>query len=306
MKQLLHYRMCFWVIMSVVMMSSCSKTYHLTVEANDPAMGTVYGSGDYAPNTEVEIGAKAAVRYKFVCWNDGNTENPRTIRVSSDLTFTAVFEPTFVTSTMTDGEGHSYNILWIDGLWWMAENLAVAKTADGQDITAENGEMSHFTPLRYTDSEGNMLYNWPAAQSVCPDGWHLPSSDEWASLEQTLGADLQFCYEGNPTMIAKALAIRNRWKSSSTPGSPGYYQMYNNTSGFAAVPFGKYSGDFIDVQYTANFWLSDSFNDSIAHSRTLSYDKSEVTSGYNKKNVGLSVRCVSEGVEGEPGIEFDK
>ena len=301
MKQLLYYRMFFLVIVSVVVLSSCTKSYHLTVEAQDPTMGTVYGTGDYAPNTEVEIGANPNLGYMFVSWNDGNTENPRTIRVSSDLKYTAVFKPTFETGKMMDGEGREYNTLKIGGLWWMAENLAAVKTTDGQVITAENSEMSHYIPLCYSTPNENVFYNWPAAQSVCPDGWHLPSSEEWASLEQTLGADPQFCYEGNPAMIAKALAIRNQWKSSSIPGSPGYYQMYNNTSGFAVVPFGKYAGDFIDVKYTANFWLSDSFNDSIAHSRTLSYDKPMVTSGFNKKNLGLSVRCVSEGVEGETG-----
>ena len=300
MKQLLYYRICFWVIVSLVMLSSCSKTYHLTVETNDPAMGTVYGSGDYAPNTEVEIGAQAAMGYSFVRWDDGNTDNPRMVRVSSELTFTAIFKPTFEIGKMTDGEGREYNTLKIGGLWWMAENLAAVKTTDGQFITAENSEMSHYIPLCYTTPNENVFYNWSAAMSVCPDGWHLPSSEEWASLEQTLGADPQFCYEGDPSNIAKAMAVRNKWQQSSIPGTPGYYQMYNNTSGFAAVPFGKCSGDFTDVTYTANFWISDSFNDSIANSRTIIYDKPTVNSGYHKKNVGLSVRCVREGDEDEP------
>jgi uncharacterized protein (TIGR02145 family) len=301
MKQLYYNYISAFVLLFAVMLSSCSKTYHLTVESNDPAMGTVYGTGDYAPNTEAEIGAQAAMGYVFVRWNDGNTDNPRTVRISSDLTFTAIFKSTLETGKMTDSEGREYNTVKIGGLWWMAENLAAVKTTDGQIITVGNSEMSHHTPLRYTSSGGNVLYNWPAAQSVCPDGWHLPSSEEWASLEQTLGADPQFCYEGEPSNIAKSLAVRNKWQNSSIPGTPGHHQMYNNTSEFAAVPFGKYSGDFIDVKYTANFWLSDSFNDSIASSRTISYDKPTVNSGYHKKNVGLSVRCVREATTNQEG-----
>ena len=300
MKQFYNNHIGLWVLFLAVVLSSCTKSYHLTVEAQDPTMGTVYGTGDYEPNTEVEIGANPHWGYMFVSWNDGNTENPRTIRVSSDLTFTAIFKSTFETSTMTDQEGRNYNIVLIGGLWWMAEDLNVMKDADGQNITAENGEMSHHTPLCYykligvNAYDGRVLYNWPAAVSVCPDGWRLPSADEWSSLEQALGADPQFCYEGDPSMIAKALAIRNQWKPSSIPGSPGYYQMYNNTSGFGAIPFGKFDGDFTDKNFTANFWLSDSFNDSIAYSRTLSYDKPIVNSGYHKKNIGLSVRCVRD------------
>jgi len=28
-----------------------------------------------------------------------------------------------------------------------------------------------------------VLYNWPAAISSCPDGWHLPSDQEFKILE---------------------------------------------------------------------------------------------------------------------------
>lgn len=306
MKQLSFNRIGFWVLMLVFVLSSCTKThYKLTVEANDPAMGTVYGSGEYAPNTEVEIGAQATTGYLFVRWNDGNTENPRSVRISSDLTFIAIFEqynnaPAFETSRMSDQYGRWYNTVKIGGNWWMAEDMAVKKNLDGQDISAQNGEMSHNVPLCYITSNNAVLYNWPAAMSVCPEGWHLPSSEEWSALEQTLQADPQFCFEGDPSKIAKALAVRNIWMPYSELGTPGYHQMYNNTSGFGAYPNGKFDGEFKDYRYTANIWLSDSFNDSIAHNRTISYDKPTVNNGYNKKNVGLSVRCVREGDDGEP------
>lgn len=296
MKQLSFKRIGFWVLMLVFVLSSCTKThYKLTVETNDPVMGTVYGSGEYAPNTEVEIGAQATTGYMFVRWNDGNTENPRTVRISSDLTFTAIFEPVFETGTMSDIDGREYKTLNIGGTWWMAEDLAITKGASGQDISAQNGEMSHQTPLCYTTPQGNMLYNWAAAESVCPDGWRLPSAGDWDALEQTLKAVPLFWFEGDPSKIAKALAIRNQWQYFSEPGTPGYHQMYNNTSGFAAYPNGRFDGEYKDYRYTANIWLSDAFNDSISQCRTISYDKPDVSSGYNKKNVGLSVRCVREG-----------
>jgi hypothetical protein len=55
-------------------------------------MGTVDNGGKYAYNSEVIISATANNGYRFVEWNDGNTENPRTITVTQDSTFTALFE----------------------------------------------------------------------------------------------------------------------------------------------------------------------------------------------------------------------
>lgn len=304
------YRIGILVLMvaTVVAFSSCTKTYHLTVEVNDPSMGTALGSGDYEPNSEVTIRANANSGYMFSRWNDGNTDNPRKVRISSDLSFTAFFEPyqddmpRFETGTMTDGTGKEYETLKIGDMWWMAENLSVTTDATGQNILTEN-VMDHHTPLCYAYPNGEVLYNWAAAGSVCPDGWHLPTGEEWTAMEQIVGSYEPLCYEGDPAKIAKALAIRNQWKISSTPGTPGYYQMYNNTTGFGADPYGKYEMGFVEEYYTANFWTADMFNDSIAYNRTISYDKATVSSKSNKKNVGLSVRCVSgDGPLSDPDV----
>jgi hypothetical protein len=55
-------------------------------------MGLVAGSGDYAKNSVVTIGAIANQGYSFVRWNDGNIQNPRTFMLTSDTAFTAIFE----------------------------------------------------------------------------------------------------------------------------------------------------------------------------------------------------------------------
>ncbi len=39
--------------------------------------------------------------------------------------------------------------------------------------------------VNYT--EYGVLYNWYAAKKACPDGWHLPSDEEWKTLEKHLG-----------------------------------------------------------------------------------------------------------------------
>ena len=63
----------------------------ITVESADEAMGTVSGSNTYDYGTEIQISATASEHYHFVSWNDGNTDNPRTITVTGDATYTASF-----------------------------------------------------------------------------------------------------------------------------------------------------------------------------------------------------------------------
>ena len=78
----------------VMMFVSCKKDkqFTITVNVNDSAMGTVTGGGTYAENATATLTATAKEGYQFVKWDDGNTSNPRTITVTKDETYTAVFE----------------------------------------------------------------------------------------------------------------------------------------------------------------------------------------------------------------------
>ncbi|MBQ2574075.1 MAG: DUF4465 domain-containing protein, partial [Bacteroidales bacterium] len=74
----------------------------ITVSANNDAYGSVSGGGTYAEGTQVLITATPYEGYRFVSWNDGNTDNPRTITVTSDSTFIANFESDSIFSTITE------------------------------------------------------------------------------------------------------------------------------------------------------------------------------------------------------------
>jgi M6 family metalloprotease-like protein len=68
--------------------------YTVNVSTNNPAYGTATGGGDYLFGTVATLRATPVnEHYHFVSWQDGNTDNPRTVRVSSDTSFTAQFEP---------------------------------------------------------------------------------------------------------------------------------------------------------------------------------------------------------------------
>lgn len=67
--------------------------YILRVESADPYMGAVSGTGVYPENTDITIQALPVEGYHFQTWSDGNTDNPRTLSLSADLTLVASFAP---------------------------------------------------------------------------------------------------------------------------------------------------------------------------------------------------------------------
>ncbi|MDR0370232.1 MAG: T9SS type A sorting domain-containing protein [Prevotellaceae bacterium] len=78
-------------------------TYTLTVTSNNDNWGMVVvdPAGLYTYGQEVVLTANADNGYRFVKWNDNTSDNPRTITVTQDTTFTAVFAANPVTPTYT-------------------------------------------------------------------------------------------------------------------------------------------------------------------------------------------------------------
>jgi len=70
------------------------EVYTVTVESADPTMGTVSGGGQALSGSTLTIRAIPNNGHRFRCWNDGNTENPRTVTVTGNITYTAYFEST--------------------------------------------------------------------------------------------------------------------------------------------------------------------------------------------------------------------
>ncbi len=72
-----------------------------TITFADSEGGTATGGGAYIANREATLTAVPAAGYIFKQWSDGNTENPRTITVTQDSTFIAVFEASDLTYTLS-------------------------------------------------------------------------------------------------------------------------------------------------------------------------------------------------------------
>lgn len=75
--------------------------HNITVTSADVTMGSATGSGSYNYGTQTVISATPATHYHFTQWNDGVTDNPRTVTVTANATYTAQFGADSCTVTVT-------------------------------------------------------------------------------------------------------------------------------------------------------------------------------------------------------------
>ncbi|MEE0910640.1 MAG: leucine-rich repeat protein [Bacteroidales bacterium] len=75
--------------------------YNVEVSVNDETFGSVAVESDCSTAT---LTATASEGYVFISWNDGNTDNPRTVALTSDTSFTAIFALIDESSLSEDAE----------------------------------------------------------------------------------------------------------------------------------------------------------------------------------------------------------
>ncbi len=96
--------------------SSC---FTITTSSVNPEWGTTAGDTNASYLAEIEISAMPKYGYHFVQWADGGTDNPRTIVLTQDTTFEAIFAPNKYSIKVScddkyghiDGEDGSYEYL---------------------------------------------------------------------------------------------------------------------------------------------------------------------------------------------------
>jgi uncharacterized protein (TIGR02145 family) len=168
-------------------------------------------------------------------------------------------------------DGKIYRWIKIGKQLWMADNL---------NYTASSGSWAFDDSISNSYKYGR-LYNWNAALTACPDGWHLPSDAEWAELTRFLkGAD----------------TIGNILKSND----PDFWKrskfILTNKSGFSALPGGgRYvNGSYSIAGETAYFWTTTSTSEISAICRYLSYNKYYLGRINKNKEHAFSCRCLKD------------
>jgi uncharacterized protein (TIGR02145 family) len=196
--------------------------------------------------------------------------------------------------TVSDIDGNVYATIGIGSQIWMAENLKVTHYRDGSIIpeVQDNNLWKNLTSgafCSYNNDAGisagyGLLYNWSAVTnniSISPNGWHIPTIDEWDTLINKLG--------GKSTAGSLLKESGNaHWTSFNSDAT--------NESGFSALPGGWRinMGSFFYINERGFWWTkSDDFlPGSFAYSYCLYNDSTNIVSLATIQNFGLSVRCV--------------
>jgi len=209
--------------------------------------------------------------------------------------------------TLTDSrDGQVYKTVKIGDQVWMAQNLNYAYLQSMGDL--DSVSFCYNDSLKYCDKYGR-LYTWSVAidsvgawgvngkgcgygltcsptgtiRGVCPEGWHLPTDEEWNTLLAAVGG------------LSTA--------STNLKSTSGWYEDGNGTDayGFSALPAGsgEINGDYSLESGLAFFWSSTEKNSSSAYYTSLRYSKvrySDIDAilDYGGKGGLLSVRCLKD------------
>lgn len=208
-------------------------------------------------------------------------------------------------NTVTDIDGNVYRTVTIGTQVWMVENLKVTRFRNGNAIplVTENKSWSNLTTPGYCWYENDQntyghaygaLYNWYTANTdnLCPNGWHVPSDEEWKIMEGTVDS---LYGVGNPIWddtgyrgydVCTRLKAANGWNSNG-----------NGTDifGFSALPAGyRYDGVFLDESRFSFWWSSTETSSTRAWSLGVGFNDTMNFHYAPDKKHGLSIRCLQD------------
>ncbi len=144
-----------------------------------------------------------------------------------------------VSDSFTDGrDSKSYYCAQLGSLTWMTSNLAYyEKDSDGEYTLG-----MPYEDERATEDVFGGFYSWADAQSACPDGWRLPTAEEWDSLGEDAGA-LMFDGTYNGDLLWEF------WPDVKITNSKGFYA---EPFGYATIEDSSYT--FFGFSDYAMFW----------------------------------------------------
>lgn len=190
---------------------------------------------------------------------------------------------------MDNRDGQTYTSILIGDQIWMAENLNVGLRIAGSSDQTDNSIVEKYA---YMDNElacdtlGG-LYQWKelmnyqyfeSAQGICPDGWHVPSDNEWKKLELFLGMGIEEAGIEGIRGTTEGLVLKDDFNLGYN-AKLGGYRLYVD-------------GSFIHNSLSGYFWSSTFGDDQNAWMREVYSNREEINRDKRNTSNGKSVRCI--------------
>jgi uncharacterized protein (TIGR02145 family) len=197
------------------------------------------------------------------------------------------------------GTGLNYNTVLIGNQCWLKQNLNVGVIAD------QNGQLNDATIEKFCynniplncDIYGG-LYTWDemmqytttqGTQGICPNGWYLPSDNDWCTLTTYLD-NAHNCGD-------QASNVANFMKEVGTTHWSITNNDVNDNSIFSALPGGGFiypTPTYDNIGEIADFWTSTQGSGNNADGRQMYYNQSYVGNSSVNKSSFLAVRCMKD------------
>ena len=284
---------------------------------DEPIENNIYKLSE--SRSEIEItGLKAKKGYRvelfgrnvYGCITCQGEKSEVEIKSGNPTTVEIIWEENLERGTLTDIDGNVYATVKIGDQWWMAENLKTTHYRNGDPIPLVEDSMEWYALdtgawCAYNNDQDYVvtygrLYNWHAVddpRGLAPEGWHVPTDEEWKQLEFSLGMMAmmldEWGYRGSVEgdklkSIGSQRLGTGLWIEENTGAT--------NESCFSVLPAGWriYSGTYFSLYYGASFWSSSEYGGIRAWSRSVTYRLSTILRSYGFKTRGFSIRCVKD------------
>ena len=142
------------------------------------------------------------------------------------------------------------------------------------------------------------LYNWYAVDSgkLAPEGWHIPTDEEWKTLEKELGmseaeADTEGTSPRGTNEGSKLAGNSTKWTftDSGLEDNDAF-----GSSGMEILGASYFTFNFGNLTEYTYIWTSTEKNSTDGYFRQLAHQSSGVYRNSIEKYVGGSVRCIKD------------
>lgn len=199
---------------------------------------------------------------------------------------------------VVDADEYIYPGITIGNQVWMAKNLRTSVFSNGDPIPQVTNqaawqELDSLGESAYTFFENQntniypkgRLYNWHVvndSRNICPEGWHMPSKEDWEILISYLNNETDSIAGGRMKTIGSQFWGNNNVGAANEPG-------------FFAIPSGIRGEEALfEFANQAWWWSASSSGVTTATAFSVTNNSEKVFERSRSKAFGMAIRCIKD------------